>query len=824
MQFEYAKRYVREQLENYLEGKGIDTCRPFRCLNPDHADTNPSMSYDRKRNKCHCFSCNADYDTFDLIGIDYNTSGGETFKRAFELYGLQVESDRPTAASDFKGVGISKPANTTQPANNNPIPTQQQTQPQQPKPEPDPRELTAAIDQAHAALMNNPAALKYLTDRGLTLDTIRRHKIGYSEGGQNPLLQGYNSQFQSQSRKAPLYKLTFPILNNNGQCVYFISEISDRSQIDQYNGKYKKLKNTPQKFFNESCIAYNKGFIFVCEGVYDALSIEQLGGRAIALTGTAGNSRILEIESKPNTDNAYIIALDNDGAGQKAADSLKQAFNKAGRTCIIAPLEGAKDANELLQHNPAALSAYIREATQRAAERKAKDDITRGIVERELLERDQDTAKAGEIAAKVVDREEEAAAYPKLTAAAQLQDFINNIQKSEFTPYFSTGFRGLNNVLDGGIYPGGLYFIGAISSLGKTTLALQIADNIAASGQDVLIFSLEMARDELISKSISRHTLIEDMKQNNSTANAKSTRGIMTGSRYKNYNTTERNIIQSAIDSYAKYADHIYISVGVGTIGVKEIKAAVEKHIRITGKRPVIVIDYLQILAPADPRATDKQNTDNNVLELKRLARDHSIPVIGISSFNRDNYTAPVNMASFKESGAVEYSADVLIGLQHLGMDYLEGESKDSREKRIRDLMNAAITNGKEGRAQHIQVKVLKNRNGSKGEALLDFYPMFNYFCDSTQTQTEQEREKRTPGKPARQKALDELLAAFREAASPAGSNTASLETLAEKLDLKKATLKGKLKEFTKLFTIQGDTVTYTPDPAADQSDTDPHF
>ena len=42
------------------------------------------------------------------------------------------------------------------------------------------------------------------------------------------------------------------------------------------------------------------------------------------------------------------------------------------------------------------------------------------------------------------------------------------------------------------------------------------------------------------------------------------------------------------------------------------------------------------------------------VLELKRFSRDYSIPIIGISSFNRDNYTAPVNMASFKESGAIE--------------------------------------------------------------------------------------------------------------------------------------------------------------------------
>ena len=51
------------------------------------------------------------------------------------------------------------------------------------------------------------------------------------------------------------------------------------------------------------------------------------------------------------------------------------------------------------------------------------------------------------------------------------------------------------------------------------------------------------------------------------------------------------------------------------------------------GTNPVVIIDYLQILAPTDIRATDKQNTDKAVLELKRISRDYSVPIIGISSF-----------------------------------------------------------------------------------------------------------------------------------------------------------------------------------------------
>ena len=257
--------------------------------------------------------------------------------------------------------------------------------------------------------------------------------------------------------------------------------------------------------------------------------------------------------------------------------------------------------------------------------------------------------------------------------------------------------------------------MGAISSLGKTTFCLQLLDNIAAAGHDVIIFSLEMARSELIAKSVSRHTLQADIRKYKTTVHAKTVRGITTGTRYKDYSQTDREIIEAAITDYSKYAHHIYIHEGVGNIGVEQVREVVERHIKITGNKPVILIDYIQILAPYNERATDKQNTDKSVLELKRLSRDYSIPVIGISSFNRDNYTQPVNMAAFKESGAVEYSSDVLIALQYEGMDYQPKEKDGDRQKRIRELLEQQIAIGKSGKAQSIQVKILKNRNGPKG-------------------------------------------------------------------------------------------------------------
>ncbi|GHT40302.1 hypothetical protein AGMMS49921_01460 [Endomicrobiia bacterium] len=74
------------------------------------------------------------------------------------------------------------------------------------------------------------------------------------------------------------------------------------------------------------------------------------------------------------------------------------------------------------------------------------------------------------------------------------------------TSAIKTGFNRFDEALGGGLRGCRLYAIGAISSLGKTSFALNIADNIASAGRDVLIFSFEMSTKELVAKSISRET------------------------------------------------------------------------------------------------------------------------------------------------------------------------------------------------------------------------------------------------------------------------------------------------------------------------------
>ena len=310
-----------------------------------------------------------------------------------------------------------------------------------------------------------------------------------------------------------------------------------------------------------------------------------------------------------------------------------------------------------------------------------------------------------------------------------IKDFLCKIKSNREGRAISTGFRWLDALLDGGLYPG-LYSAGAISSLGKTSLCLQMADQIATCGHGALIYSLEMSRNEMIAKSLSRRTLLLDLKKNQTTRNALTTRGVLRGV----YSEQSQSLLHEALHECED--EDLSITEGIGNVGVSEIKSGIEKYMsEHEDKPPVVFIDYLQILSPVDMRASDKQNVDKNTLELKRLSRDYQTPIIAISSFNRESYDYPVNMASFKESGAIEYSSDVLIGLQYEGFDYQDigdkTENANEHIRRVRQLMKQINESTGKGEPAKIQLKVLKNRNGCKGSIRFEYYPRFNYFRES---------------------------------------------------------------------------------------------
>lgn len=674
--FEAAEEFVKDRLEDFLQQRGINTRRAFRCLNPAHEDRRPSMSINRNAGdghpRAHCFSCGANYSTFDIIANDYGLSDNkDIFAKAYELFNIQLENTITPAAPSMSARAPKQALDKLR---------------QEASAAPD---FTRAATEAAAALLNSPKALDYLENkRGLARETIEAYKLGYCAEGYNSFLQDYE-EYQSKSQKAQLYRLFIPFWSEGGKCEYFIAEIANRDPVDKYNPKYRNVKGLPIPIFNERRIGAAPA-VFVCEGIYDALSVETAGGAAIALLGL-GYNKFLDKVKASSPDCVFVLCLDNDVPGKERAQELSAELEAIGAACLTAQLpDDYKDANEFLTKDRAAFAEFIGEYVQKA------DDI------------------------KNKDRNE----YLRTSAKFALSEFWEKVD-SKRDP-IPTGLKPLDDILDGGLFPG-LYVIGAVSSLGKTTLALQIADNIAETGEDVLIFSLEQGKCELFAKSFSRITYQQHRQF------AKTALDFLRGAAFNEDETNNKRVFET-LNKYNEFAEHIYIHEGAGLVGVNKIRAEVAKHVKFTQKKPIIVVDYLQILAPIGGEyASDKQNVDRNITELKRLSRDYDITILAISSFNRENYTAPVGLGSFKESGMIEYSSDVLIGLQFEGMDYRQGERDIDRAQRVRETLSEQLEAGRAGASQRIEVKILKNRNGAKGSAALDFCPKFNCFTAKTE-------------------------------------------------------------------------------------------
>ena len=514
--------------------------------------------------------------------------------------------------------------------------------------------------------MENVGKTDYWTKvRGFSTETVRRFELGYD----------------------PAKKVV--VIPYDSSHTYYLT----RSVMGKSFRKPKTIEAGEEPIFHRVALYQSEKPCFICESPIDAISVMAAGEfPSIAVGGTGSRKLLAAIDEKPPLC-PLIICFDEDEAGKKATVDLSTELIKRAISFSVAEFDlnafpdgMRKDPNDFFRGNQKAFAAQIAQ----------------------IAESLQQSSMA------VLD--EHRSINEQSTGAFRLAGFLDSIHGSAAQEAIPTGFSDLDAQLDGGLFSG-LYILGAVSSLGKTTFLLQAADQIAMGGTDVLYFSMEMSADELIAKSISRQTYLLSGGDSRS---PKTVRGITTKSRYAHYSETELNLIDKAVLAYQKYAENLYYYEGIGDIGVPEIRRKTEEHIRLTGRKPVVMIDYLQIIAPYDLRASDKQNMDKAILDLKRLSRDFRMPVVVISSLNRDSYGAgEIEMRAFKESGAIEYGSDVLIGLQVQGAGG-KLTSQDNLRK---------IEECKEHAIRNVELKILKNRNGQTGGRIgLRYHAMFNCF------------------------------------------------------------------------------------------------
>ena len=704
---------IKDKLPDYLSLIGLSTQKNFTCLNPEHDDKNPSMAYDAKNERVHCFGCGATWDIYDLIAVEElnapvtngkpEYSFPEAYNQAIKTLGLSLPAKKSDkTSSDSNKGGSRQRKDQKQVINRKNVKTSQRASQRQNKAHGNLAEKTKSsikymINLSNTLLDSNKLAkvhvseaqkqaheqgVEYLHRRGISEKTARKYGLGVMTEWCSMTTA---TRLQAQGKDTKQLHKSPRIIIPTGEYSYVARDM--RENIPESEKKYKKMKDGPARFFNSEALNINQN-IYIVEGEFDALAIAEAGQEAIALGSTAmvnQFAKLVKWHKDQRPDNFYptlLLALDNDNAGKLATRKLTAQLQQLNVNYYEEQIaRGYKDANGAL------------------------------IVNREQF---------------IVDVNRTAN-----NPDSRLQMWVDTFSKGTENKAIATGFKNLDECLDGGLFTG-LYCLGAISSLGKTTFTLQIADHVASTGTPVLYFALEMSWEEMTSKSISRTTALNELAQNGNYDEhlAQTTRSLEKGDWGNRYNSAQLENLNESISVYGGYASNIkYYDGKEKRLSAQDVSDIVDNYIARTGQRPLVIVDYLQILAPINDRATDKANVTTSANLLKKIATRHNLPVMAISSFNRQKYNEQASMESFKESGDIEYSADVLLGLQLQGVEETDFDVNEAKQKDPRE----------------VELTVLKNRNGRTGDVLEYSYSSpFNLFV-STGTRDQPEEEYSLP-------------------------------------------------------------------------------
>lgn len=625
-----AKSLIKHNITLYLAQKGINLYKPFRCVNPKHEDVHPSMRYDPAREKCHCFSCGADYDLFDLISIEYGLSGQAIFDKAEELYGQPADTSYAWGCSTVNtGPNVSC-ATTSGSDQFETVPSVKCAN------------LDNFFAQAYACIDDTD----YWKQRGLSRKTIDRFRIGYIKEWRHPAM--------------PTSPLSPRLIIPTGKNSYFARDT--RSDLTDEQMKYAKSKYGFQ-FFNIEALNVADQPIFLVEGELDALSILDCGGCAISL-GSVSNAKAFASQLSCNPSQPIIIVMDNDARGKKTAKLLSESFSAIGIPFQQSTVpDGFKDPNELLCSDRDKFIAWMNSQITRSD--KLSPDTSHSHLKR---------------ASDVNILEERPICVP-------------------------TGMKLLDSSIGGGLY--GLTVIGGISSVGKSTFVAQIADQIAQNGTPVGIISLEMSAAELCRKSIARISFRGD----HAVGKSLTATDIRMQSKHLQHN---REHYEECVGVFRNFGSRIFFYDEMHPHTIDGIQGFMQEVCAATDTTPVFVIDYLQLLSSGDYGLSDKQNIDRIMAALMGFVKVYKTPIIAISSLSRAAYNLPISREAFKESGAIEYAADILLGIQYTGVgtkgfDPLEASNESPR----------AIT-----------ISVLKNRLNRAGKRIQYLYHAGNDFFE----------------------------------------------------------------------------------------------
>lgn len=318
---------------------------------------------------------------------------------------------------------------------------------------------------------------------------------------------------------------------------------------------------------------------------------------------------------------------------------------------------------------------------ERAGRRQLRTALTDALTQLDAGAPEETILPALEAAA---DRQRERAVNDLLTPEEQIDRFYQRRELIDagMKPYVRTGFRSLDRMLSGGLQNSGLYFLAGRPGMGKTTLALAIAEYAANTAGPTLYITLEMSDQQLTSKRVSAIAKIKYADIISDT---------LTEEEYRRVANAARTIGATPL-----------------TINRRMTATVSQISMMARGNRGfhLVVIDHFSLIRT--PGRQDRAQEYTYVSNaLKRLAISMGVPVLVLAQLNRENERRTDKrpmLSDLRETGAAEQDADGIILLHR--PDYYDKDSPERDE-------NMPVL---------VEAHVAKNRHGATGKVDLSFY------------------------------------------------------------------------------------------------------
>lgn len=376
----------------------------------------------------------------------------------------------------------------------------------------------------------------------------------------------------------------------------------------------------------------------------------------------------------------YRAAAALDSAG-KTIDpvTILEACRKAG---ALQGNEGTQYLMQLMEITPTAanVSAYIK-LTREASMRRQLQEIARNIETESISHTSpREIIAASQKALQEIESNERASETIGFQDA--LADFLNlqlDIQNG-VSLFTRTEYKSIDRIL-GGLILGGFYILAGRPGMGKTTLGLNIVKRLAERGLKVLVVSLEMSKEEITAKLVALESGLSSQRL---------------------LGKLDQNETDKMIDSVTKIRELPIMITKSPYAMVSDIRNIA----RGIPNLDIIVVDYVQLIMQENKKASKQEGMSQVSRDLKLVARELNIPVLGLSQLNRDvtgRTDKHPTIADLRDTGSWEQDADGIILLHR--PDYYDQNYK-------RDGIAPVI----------LEVDIAKNRHGPIGKVVLDYY------------------------------------------------------------------------------------------------------